>query len=98
MKLAASVILDAREGVTIDGVTFPWYVSDTATVDFGPDRITTINLQLFVDGVVSIVDRDGCRRVIDGFLGKGLGDVGAYARELVHKGLLERLPWLGDVA
>lgn len=98
MRLAASVILDAREGVTIDGVLFPWYVADEATVDAGPDRITTINLQLFVDGVVSIVDRDGCRRVIDGYLGRGLGDIGAYARELVRTGLLEALPWLGEVA
>lgn len=93
MRIASSVTLDMNEGVFIDGIKFPFYVSEEATVTAGPDLITTVTLDLFVDGVVTVRDRDGKRRVYDGRL-DGEGDVGEWARRLVREGLLERVPWL----
>jgi hypothetical protein len=90
MKIASSVTLAMSEGVFIDGIKFPFYVSEEATVTAGSDLITTVSLDLFVDGVVIVRDRDGGRRVYDG----REGDVGEWARRLVREGLLERVPWL----
>jgi hypothetical protein len=88
MRIASSVTLDMSEGVFIDGIKFPFYVSEEATVTAGPDLITTVTLDLFVDGVVTVRDRDGKRRVYDRYE----GDVGEWARRLVREGLIERIP------
>jgi hypothetical protein len=88
MRLASTVTLDMNQGVFIDGIEFPFYVADHAVVTAGPDLITTVTLDLFVDGVVTVRDRDGKRRVyVD-----GEGDVAEWARRLVREGLLERIP------
>lgn len=88
MKLASSVTLDMNEGVFIDGIKFPFYVADGAVVTAGRDLITAVSLDLFVDGVVTVLDRDGGRRIyVD-----GEGDVAEWARRLVREGLLERIP------
>jgi hypothetical protein len=88
VRLASSVTLDMNEGVWIDGIKFPFYVADHAAVTAGRDLITTVSLDLFVDGVVTVRDRDGKRRVYDG----REGDVAEWARRLVREGLLERMP------
>jgi hypothetical protein len=88
MKIASSVTLDMSDGVFIDGIKFPFYVSEETTVTAGTDLITTVTLDLFVDGVVTVRDREGRRRVyVD-----GEGDVAEWARRLVREGLLERIP------
>jgi hypothetical protein len=94
VKLASSVWIQMADNtLRIDGIEFPFYVSEDITVEPGGwERLTVINLPLVLDlaGVVVITSRDGERQVIDG----QNGDVADWARRLVREGLLEALPWL----
>jgi len=91
-RLASSVTLSWDEGVTIDGIRFPFWVGEDVGIEpGGSDALTVVNLPLLVWGTVVMHDRGGKRgKVVD----QELGDVGEGARALVRTGLLERLPWL----
>lgn len=88
MKLADSVHISWDDGITIDGVEFPFYVGDGVEIEPGGSDFTVVSLPLLVRGVVTLVDRGGRRRVVD----QELGDVAEYARTLVHAGLLDAFP------
>jgi hypothetical protein len=92
MRFASSVVASMDHGVFIDGIEFPWYVS---AADFeidpgGPDKLTSVHLNVLVLGTVTYSDAEGRRRVID----QEFGDVADYARALVRAGLAVRVPWL----
>lgn len=96
--LLRSVVLDAQgggSGVLLNGEPFPYWVSEDIDIEpGGKGSVTIVNLPLLVDGVVLILDRKGKRRVIDGDLTNGLGDVGEWARQHVRDELTAAFPWL----
>lgn len=96
-RLAHSATLSGSDGrIYIDGQEFPFYVGEDIDVTgLGRDEITTLVLPVLIDGVVIIDDRRG-RKVIDGALLEGLGDVGEYARALVRQELHKAFPWLAQ--
>lgn len=97
-SMLRSITLNAQgggSGVLLNGEPFPYWVGEDIDVEpGGPTAITVVRLPLYVDGVVLIVDRKGKRRVIDGDLANGLGDVGEWARQHVRDELGAAFPWL----
>ncbi|HKY57621.1 MAG TPA: hypothetical protein VJL80_06255 [Aeromicrobium sp.] len=98
-RLASSVVISLDKGVVIDGQRFPFYVAEEGPEieSGGFDTLTVVNLPVLVDGFV-MLDTGRGRRVIDGAIGSGLGDVGEWARAYVRKAFAEAFPWLDAVS
>ena len=87
-RLARTVDLDWGRGVTIDGIEFPFHVSEDIDVENDSGVLNVVTLRLFVDGLVTLRTREGKRSTYDATE----GEVGIWARRLVREGLLERIP------
>lgn len=95
-RFARSMVVSATTGVFIDGEEFAFYIaSDGPEVrGLSQDELTTVSIPVIVDGFVLIETVNGRRRVIDGEIGAGLGDIADWARTYVRDRLGARLPWL----
>lgn len=88
---ARRIVIDHSQGnISVDGVVLPWLIAEQGPqVSADPPGVIEVSVPLLVNGTVEVRNLPA-PRVYD----SELGDVGAYARELVRSQLAEAYPWL----
>lgn len=88
-QIARSVVIDSTDGtVTINGLTFPYYIAPDPSIDLAPG-IGIVNIGILADEV-TVIGADGTvNRPVEPSLQAELSWARRVAREIVLEGLAD---------
>ena len=100
MKLAHEVELVYRDnpgrpaGLYVDGILFPYYISEDVTVDTDPNALPSVTVSIFANAIT--LTRDLVEHPVTPTLAQDLDWARERAKEIVRDGFSDVLAWLDD--